>query len=63
MSSVEKALLMLRNLPRVGLNTIRDLPEAAKNRKAKVFVKNLLNKFFFKIKLCYFSIIACSSKR
>lgn len=35
MSSVEKALLMLRNLPRVGLNTIRDLPEAAKNRKAK----------------------------
>lgn len=35
MSSVEKALLMLRNLPRVGLNTIRDLPEAAKNRRAQ----------------------------
>jgi hypothetical protein len=36
MASVEKALLMLRNLPRIGLNTIRDLPEAAKNRKAQV---------------------------
>lgn len=35
MSSVEKALLMLRNLPRIGLNTIRDLPESAKNRKAQ----------------------------
>lgn len=35
MSSVEKALLMLRNLPRIGLNTIRDLPVAAKNRKAQ----------------------------
>lgn len=35
MSSVEKALLMLRNLPRVGLNTIRDLPVSAKNRRAQ----------------------------
>ncbi len=38
MSSVEKALQMLKNLPRVGLNTIRDLPDAAKNRKLKVFI-------------------------
>ncbi len=36
MSSVEKALHLLRSLPRVGLNTIRDLPEAAKNRKLQV---------------------------
>ncbi len=36
MSSVEKALLMLRNMPRVALNNIRDLPEAARNRKKQV---------------------------
>lgn len=35
MSSVEKALQMLKSLPRVGLNTIRDLPVSAKNRKAQ----------------------------
>jgi large subunit ribosomal protein L15 len=35
MSSVEKALQMVRNLPRVSLNNIRDLPEYAKLRKKK----------------------------
>lgn len=45
MSSVEKALLMLRNLPRVGLNNIRDLPEAAKARQKQVlFFENKIIK-------------------
>lgn len=41
MASVEKALLMLRNLPRVGLNNIRDLPIGAKQREKKVTINKL----------------------
>ena len=41
MASVEKALLMLRNLPRVGLNNIRDLPIGAKQREKKVTINNV----------------------
>ncbi|CAF0739587.1 unnamed protein product [Brachionus calyciflorus] len=33
MASVEKALLMLRNLPRVALNNIKEFPEVIKERK------------------------------
>lgn len=36
MSTIEKALVMLRNLPRVTLQNIKDLPERAKIRRKKV---------------------------
>ncbi len=36
MSSVEKALQLLRSLPRVALNNIRDLPEFQKIRHKMV---------------------------
>jgi hypothetical protein len=36
MASVEKALQMLRSLPRVALNNIRDLPVSAKHRQKSV---------------------------
>ncbi len=36
MGSIEKALLMLRNLPRVALHNIRDLPEYQKLRLKQV---------------------------
>ena len=36
MSSTEKALAMLRNLPRVTLHNIKDYPEYQKLRKLKV---------------------------
>ena len=36
MSSVEKALQLLRTLPRVALNNIRDLPEFQKIRHKMV---------------------------
>ena len=49
MASVEKALQMLRNLPRVGLNNIRDLPISAKNREKTVGINysNYYNKFHY----------------
>lgn len=40
MSSVEKALLMLRNLPRVALNNIKEYPEIIRLRKKQVFILN-----------------------
>ena len=36
MASVEKALNMLRNLPRVAINNIKDLPERILLRKKQV---------------------------
>ena len=36
MSTIEKALAMLRNLPRVSLNNIKDYPEFQKKRKLQV---------------------------
>jgi hypothetical protein len=36
MASVEKALQMLRNLPRVAIHNIKDLPEQIKMRKKQV---------------------------
>jgi hypothetical protein len=36
MSSIEKALLMLRNLPRVAMHNIRDLPERQRVREKGV---------------------------
>ena len=65
MASVEKALLMLRNLPRIGLNTIRDLPEAAKNRKAQVitFITRLvLERVRVWIEVALFSIFYLEAK-
>jgi hypothetical protein len=38
MSSIEKALVMLRNLPRVTLSNIKDFPEFQKARKRKVII-------------------------
>jgi hypothetical protein len=32
MGSIEKSLLMLRNMPRVGMHNIKDLPEKVKER-------------------------------
>lgn len=37
MASVEKALQMLRNLPRVALNNIREFPEVIQERKKRVY--------------------------
>lgn len=37
MASVEKALQMLRNLPRVALNNIKEFPEVIIERKKKVY--------------------------
>jgi hypothetical protein len=39
MASVESALQMLRNLPRVAIHNIKDLPEAIRARQAKVFTQ------------------------
>lgn len=39
MSSIEKALLMLRNLPRVTLSNIKDLPEFQILRKKQVIYR------------------------
>ena len=36
MSSVDKALFMLRNLPRVAIHNIRDLPERQRMRELMV---------------------------
>lgn len=38
MASVEKALLMLRNLPRVAINNVRDYPEVIRERKKQVLL-------------------------
>lgn len=50
MASVEKALLMLRNLPRVALNNVRDYPEVIRERKKQVLLStppflNFLTKY------------------
>lgn len=36
MASVEKALHMLRNLPRVALHNVREYPEVIRERKKQV---------------------------
>jgi hypothetical protein len=36
MASVEKALQMLRGLPRVAIHNIKDLPEQIRSNKLKV---------------------------
>ena len=45
MSSTEKALAMLRNLPRVTLHNIKDFPEFQKQRKLKVNKFNFINHY------------------
>lgn len=40
MASVEKALLMLRNLPRVALNNIKEYPEILRLRRKQVYKRD-----------------------